>query len=73
MRKGKTQLIVDGDHPLTLGYFVQLGERSQVLIIREAQWVQEGSYQCSVSTVNNTIHAEATLNVLGKCVDNVVC
>lgn len=65
-RKGHSQLIVDGHNPLTLDYFVKLGERSQVLIIREAQWIQEGSYQCSVSTDSNTIHTEATLNVLGK-------
>ena len=69
-RKGQSQLIVNGHNPLTHGYFVKLGERSQVLIIREAKWVQEGSYQCTVSTDNNTVHAEATLNVLGKCIRN---
>ena len=44
-----------------------------MLIIREAKWVQEGSYQCSVSTDSDTIHAEATLNVVGKCIGNAVC
>ena len=74
-RKGQSQLIVNGHNPLTRDYFVKHGERSQVLIIREAKWVQEGSYQCRVSTDSNTIHAEATLNVLGKCIiiDNAMC
>jgi hypothetical protein len=66
-RKRHSQsVIVDGHNPLTLGYLVKLGERSQAIIIREAQWIQEGSYQCTASTDSNTIHAEATLNVLGK-------
>ena len=59
-------MIVDGHNPLSPGYLVKLGERSQVLIIKETKWIQEGLYQCSVSTDSNTIHAEAALNVLGK-------
>ena len=39
-----------------------------MLIIREAAWIQEGLYKCTVSTGSKTIHAEATVNVLGKCV-----
>ena len=65
-RKGLSQLIVDGHNPLTLDYFVKLGERSQVLIIKEAKWIHEGIYQCIVSTDNRTIQAEAKLDVLGK-------
>ena len=65
-RKGQLQLIVDGHNPLTSGYFIKLGERSQTLIIRETKWIHEGSYKCDVSTDNGTIYAGAELNVLGK-------
>ena len=65
-RKGQSQLIVDGHDPLTLDYFIKLGERSQVLIIKEAKWKHEGIYQCIVSTLNDSVQAEAKLNVLGE-------
>ena len=65
-RKGQSQLIVNGHDPLTLDYFIKLGERSQVLIIKEAKWEHEGTYQCIVSTLNDSVQAEAKLNVLGE-------
>ena len=66
VRKGQSQPIVDGHNVLTPDYFVKLGERSQVLIIKKAEWKHEGVYQCIASTKNNSGQAEAKLNVLGK-------
>ena len=64
-RKGQSQTLVNGYNPLTFGYFVKFGERSQVLIVREAEWTQEGLYRCTVSTGNETLHTEANVTVLG--------
>lgn len=65
-RKGQSQSIVNGHNPLTPDYFVKLGERSQVLIIKKAEWKHEGVYKCIASTNSNFVQAEAKLNVLGK-------
>ena len=66
VRKGKTRSIVDRHNPLSPDYFIKLGERSQLLIIKETKWVHEGVYRCIASTGNKTIQAEAMLQVLGK-------
>lgn len=65
-RKGFEQSIVSAHNPLTSDYLIKLGERSQVLIIRQAEWKYEGVYKCVVSTDNSTLQAEANLNVLGR-------
>ena len=65
-RKGSEHSIVDEHNPLTPDYLIKLGERSQLLIIREAEWKYEGVYKCIVSTDSNTVQAEANLSVLGK-------
>ena len=65
-RKGQSRSIVDGHNPLTPDYFIKLGDRSQVLIIKKAEWKHEGVYQCIASTNSNSVQAEAKLNVLGK-------
>ena len=48
--------------------FVDLipGENSLFLIINAVNWTYEGVYQCLISTENNHIETEASLNVLSK-------
>jgi hypothetical protein len=48
--------------------FVDLipGENSLSLIINAVNWTYEGIYRCIISTENNQIEAEASLNVLSK-------
>ena len=70
-RKGSEQSIVSAHNPLTSDYLIKLGERSQVLIIREAEWKYEGVYKCVASTDNSTVHTEASLNVLGRKPNNI--
>ena len=65
-RKGLEQSIVSAHNPLTSDYLIKLGERSQVLIIREAEWKYEGVYKCVASTDSSTVQTEANLNVLGR-------
>ena len=42
------------------------GENSLSLTISNVNWTYEGVYQCIISTENNQIEAEASLNVLSK-------
>ena len=42
------------------------GENSLSLTINSVSWTYEGVYQCIISTENNQIEAEASLNVLSK-------
>jgi hypothetical protein len=48
--------------------FVELipGENSLSLIINAVNWTYEGVYRCIISTENNQIEEEASLNVLSK-------
>ena len=48
--------------------FVDLipGENSLSLIINAVNWTYEGVYRCLISTENNQIEAEASLDVLSK-------
>ena len=48
--------------------FVDLipGENSLSLIINAVNWTYEGVYRCLISTENNQIEAEASLNVQSK-------
>jgi hypothetical protein len=42
------------------------GENSLSLIISSVNWTYEGVYRCIISTENNQIEAEASLNVQSK-------
>ena len=42
------------------------GENSLSLTINSVNWTYEGVYQCIISTENNKIEAEASLNILSK-------
>lgn len=42
------------------------GENSLSLIINNVNWTYEGVYECIISTENNQIEAEASLNVQSK-------
>ena len=66
IKNGRSELVADGHNPLTPDYFIKLGEKSQVLIIKRAEWEHGGVYKCSISTSNDTVEADAKLNVLGK-------
>ena len=46
------------------------GENSLSLTINSVNWTYEGVYQCIISTENNQIEAEASLNVLSKLMLN---
>ena len=60
VRKGQSQPIVDGHNVLTPDYFVKLGERSQVLIIKKLN----GSMKESTSVLHlpRTILVKLKLN-----------
>ena len=64
--QSELQLVADGHDPLTPDYFIKLGEWSQVLIIKKAEWNHGGVYKCNVSTGNDSIQTDAELNVLGR-------
>ena len=66
-RREQSRSVVDGHNPLTPDYFIKLGERSQRLIIKKAEWKHGGVYKCNVSTRNGSIQTVAKLDVLGKC------
>lgn len=51
------------------------GENSLSLTINSVNWTYEGVYQCIITTDNDQIEAEASLNVLSKLriLNNNVC
>ena len=63
-RKGSMQAEVIDENST----FVDIvpGENSLSLIINSVNWTYEGVYECMISTKNNQIKAEASLNVLSK-------
>ena len=66
-RKGSLQSEVINENSTFAGDFSIIpGENSLSLIINRVNWTYEGVYECVISTENNQIQAEASLNVLSK-------
>ena len=68
-RKGSVQAEVINENStfVAAGKFSIIpGKNSSKLVINRVNWTYEGVYECIISTQNNQIQAEASLNVLSK-------
>ena len=64
IRKGSMQSAIIDEN--TTFVDVTPGENSLSLTIDSVNWTYEGVYQCVISTENDMIEADASLNVLSK-------
>ncbi len=69
------ETVANQSQPLSVQYTIRVaGQRSQTLVINNAQWRDVGVYKCIASIGSTIIEAEASLDVLSKLcgVDKVV-
>lgn len=72
-RKGSTEAQrIERIDSLSADYSItRTGQRSQVLIITNVQWRNEGVYSCTVSSENSQVQAQASLNIPSESLNAV--
>ena len=65
-RRGEHDMEIVANRSQSQYYGVTVGQRSQTLIIGNAQWKHTGVYKCIASIGDTLIEAETSLNVLSE-------
>ena len=65
------ETIANRSQPLSSQYTVTDGQKSQTLVINNAQWRHVGVYKCIASIGGTLIEAEANLDVLSELYNKI--
>ena len=60
------EIVANQSQPLSSQYTIKGGQKSQALIIEDAQWRHVGVYKCIADIDGMIIQAQTSLNVLSE-------
>ena len=65
-KEGQNFIVANRSQPLSSQYTIRSGQKSQALIIKDAEWRHVGVYKCIADINGMIIQAQTSLDVLGE-------